>query len=61
MGVNNNKRCCMHLACDKETYDMITKNCIQEFLKHNPKFLGMKITQNMILRRISDHYLKSWG
>lgn len=48
-----------HLAVTEETFNMIMKDCIKEFLKENPKFIGMRITQNFIIRRIADFYLKT--
>ena len=48
-----------HLLVDYETYDMITKNCVEEFLNHHPEFIGMKLTQSFIIRKIAEFYLNS--
>ena len=47
-----------HLLVDYETYDLVIKECISEFLEYHPNFSGMKITQNFIIRKIAEHYLK---
>ena len=47
-----------HLSVDKETYELITKNCAEEFLKHHPEYHGSNITQKFILRQIAEYYLK---
>ena len=46
------------LSCSPKTKKRIMKNCIDEFKKHNPEFENFKVTQGMILDRISKHYLK---
>ena len=48
----------VNLACSRETKDIIMKDCIEEFIKNNPKFEGMTITQEFILRRIAKFYLE---
>lgn len=47
------------LAVKLETHDLVMKNCLKEFLKENPKFVGMKISQNYLIKRIAEFYLKS--
>ena len=46
-----------HLAVSQETYDLITQECIEEFKRHHPHLKVMRVTQEMISRRIADHYL----
>lgn len=46
------------LCCSKETKDMIMRDCIEVFFKENPKLRGIKVTQNMILYRIAEFYIK---
>jgi len=48
-----------HLLVDYETFDLVMKDCIVEFLEHHPEFSGMKITQNFIVKKIANHYLIS--
>ena len=54
MGVNMR-----HLAVKEDTFNIITVECVKEFLKYNPEFVGMKLSQNFILLKIAEHYLKS--
>ena len=37
------------------------EECIQEFLKHNPDFEGINITQDFIVLRIAKYYLDETG
>ena len=46
-----------HLAVSKETYNMIVIDCVEEFLRANPDFRDMKISQNYIVARIAKKYL----
>ncbi len=46
------------LKCSKETKKIIMDDCVKAFLKDNPDFQGMKISQNFILKRIAKVYLK---
>jgi len=45
------------LACSNETFDLYMEECKTKFLKHNPQFKGIKITQEFILRRVALSYL----
>ncbi len=45
------------LCCSTETKDLITKDCIREFIEHNPEFKDVAITHDMILNRIAKYYL----
>jgi len=47
------------LKCSKETKKLILHDCVIEFLRYNPKFQGMNITQGFILKKIAEHYLES--
>ena len=49
----------LKLAVRKDTYALITGDCIKEFIKHNPEIatLNIKVTHDMILSRIAKHYL----
>lgn len=49
----------LHLAVTKPTYELITKKCVEEFLKFNPEFKGIKISHNFIIEKIGKHYLES--
>jgi hypothetical protein len=46
-----------HLTCSKETKKLIMEECKEEFLKYNPQFDGVLITQEFILKRIALSYL----
>jgi hypothetical protein len=48
----------MRMAMSLETYNKISNDCVKRFLEDNPEFKNVKITQNFILNRISDFYLK---
>lgn len=48
-----------HIAVRKDVRDRLRNECKVVFLKHNPEFKGMKITDNHIMNRIIDYYL--WG
>lgn len=58
--INNSQRLKRHLLCNQEVYDLITKKCVEEYLKHHPEMLGAKISQNHILRQISKFYLDKY-
>jgi hypothetical protein len=47
-----------HLACSRETKRLIVEDCVQEFLRYNPDFVGMKVTHELILRRLALYYLE---
>jgi len=49
------------LRCSPSTKKLILENCVEEFLKYNPEFKGMNMSQGFILRRIAEHYLDSEG
>ena len=46
-----------HLTASPEVYNLITVECVKEFLKHHPEFEGMNISQDFILRKIAIYYL----
>jgi len=48
-----------HLLVDYEVYDLVIKDCKEEFLKHHPDFEGMKLTHNFMIRKLAEHYLRS--
>lgn len=54
----NDKGYSKHLCCSKKVFKMVTEDCVNEFLEYNKDFKGMKITQNFILLKIAEHYLK---
>ena len=45
------------LAVFPETYDLVINECKTEFLRNNPQFEGINITQEFIVRRIAKYYL----
>jgi len=47
------------MKCSKETKQLIMSDCIREFIKYNPDFDGMNITQGFILKKIALHYIES--
>lgn len=46
------------LVVSKNTHDLITKNCVQVFLDHHPKFRGMRLTHEFIIKRVAEYYLE---
>ena len=54
---NNKERIKKHLVCNDEVFNLITHDCIREYLKHHPEMEGAKISHNHILKQISTHYL----
>lgn len=50
-----------HLSVRPDTKTLVMKNCIEEFLKYNPKFKGMHITEEFIIRRMAEHYMQCQG
>ena len=48
------------LSVRPETKKLVM-DCIPEFLKFNPKFKGMNITENHIVSIIAEHYLQCQG
>lgn len=47
------------LVCSLETKKLVTTDCVNEFLEHHPDFKGMNITNNFILNKIVEYYLKN--
>ena len=47
------------LSVSKETAILIRERCKEEFLKHNPKFIDLNITDDFIIKRVGDYYLNS--
>lgn len=47
------------ICCSKEVFDKIMSECKEEFLKHHPEFKGINITQNFMLTKIAEFYLKN--
>lgn len=54
----NDKKYSKKLSVSKSTFNLVVDDCIPAFLKDNPDFQGMKITQNFIVRRMAKMYLK---
>ena len=40
-----------------DTFNLVMVECVEEFLKYNPSFEGMNITQEYIVKRIAKKYL----
>ncbi len=55
--LNNSQRINRHLVCSQEVYDIIVKDCAREYVEHHPEMQGAKISQNHILKQISQFYL----
>lgn len=53
----NEKSYRSHLLCSKEIKMMIMKQCVDEFLRHHPEMVGIKISQGFMLRRLALYYL----
>lgn len=53
--MSRNYSSCLH--CSQETFDLIVKDCKEEFLKHHPELEGTHITQNQILNRLAKYYM----
>lgn len=41
----------------ESTYELINRDCLKEFYRYNPNFIGKKITQEFIINRLAKHYL----
>ena len=48
------------LSIKPETKKLV-RECIPEFIKYNPKFKGMHISENHIISIIAEHYLQCQG
>ena len=48
----------IHLICSPKVRDCIMIDCKREFLEHHPEFKGMRITQNFMLQKLVDFFLK---
>ena len=48
----------VNLSVSPKNKGLLLDNCKNEFLFHNPKFNGMKLTQDFLLGKIIEHYLK---
>jgi len=46
-----------HLLVDYETYDLVMRDCVREFLERHPEMMGKNITQNHIVRQIALDYV----
>lgn len=46
-----------NLAVKDETFNLVTVSCMEMFLKHNPQFKGLKISQDFLIKRIALAYL----
>lgn len=46
-----------HIVVEKSTRDLIRNECKKEFLRHNPLFEKIPITDNMIILRMAKFYL----
>lgn len=46
------------LCITKETYDLVVNDCVKEFIRNNPHLEGLKITHEIIIRRMADYYLE---
>lgn len=45
------------LSVRKNVKELVLKDCVKEFLRTNPDFKGMNITQSFIIERIALSYL----
>jgi len=48
----------VRIAVDKEDFDLFMNDCKEMFLRHNPEFDGMNITQRFLFKRMVKVYLK---
>ena len=55
---SNKMRLSRHLLVSQETYDIIMKDCVNEYRESHPELDGAKISQNHILRQMARFYLK---
>jgi len=46
-----------HLLVDYETFNLVMKDCVKEFLEQHPEMKGMNITQNFIVKQIALEYI----
>lgn len=49
------------LVVTREVKDLVLKQCKEEFIRYNPKFKGMFLSQNFIVHRIAEHYMECKG
>ncbi len=47
------------LSCHKDVKEMIMIQCKESFLKANPNMKGINITENFMLFKIAEFYLKN--
>lgn len=50
-------RCSRRLVCSNETYEKL-EQCRKVYRKHHPDLHDVTITQNMILDRVTEFYLR---
>lgn len=48
----------VNIGVRPKTKELLLDNCIKEFLFHNPQFKGMRISQDFILGKIIEDYLR---
>lgn len=48
------------LCVSKQTYDLVTKECVDEYLRENPNVDkdDLNITHEFIVKRIAQYYLQ---
>ncbi len=56
---SNEKTYSVKLTVSESTKKLICNECKEEFIKHHPELKGMKITENLIVRQIAEHYIRS--
>lgn len=47
------------LCCSPEVKKRIMIKCKQEFLKHHPEMIGLNLTENFMLDKISVYYMEN--
>jgi hypothetical protein len=45
------------LCCTEQTRKLILEECYKEFIKENPDFEGVQVTQDFLLKRVAEYYL----
>lgn len=46
------------ISVSEEVYNMIKNDCLREFLKNNPDFKDIYVTEDLLLLRMARYYLR---
>ena len=48
----------VHIVVKKENKEKLMNECVKLFLEYHPEMLGMKLSQDFMLSKLIEYYLK---